>query len=83
MILREANDAKKNSEYLNERGVISKPFPITSIMYKDYSSSKILNHKYNYAVITSPKAIKVLDNIVSNNKTVFSKSSISSRKSIS
>ena len=75
LILREANDAKKNSEYLNERGVISKPFPITSIKYKDYSSSKILNHKYNYAVITSPKAIKVLDNIVSNNKTAFLKSS--------
>ena len=75
LILREANDAKKNSEYLNERGVISKPFPITSIKYEDYSSSNILNHKYNYAIITSPKAIKVLDNIVSNNKTVFLKSS--------
>ena len=75
LILREANDAKKNSEYLNERGVISKPFPITSIKYEDYSSSNILNHKYNYAIITSPKAIKVLDNIVSNNKTIFLKSS--------
>ena len=67
LILREANDAKKNSEYLNERGVISKPFPITSIKYEDYSGSNILSHKYNYAIITSPKAIKALDNIVSNN----------------
>ena len=74
MILREAGDAKKNSEYLNERGVLSKPFPITTIKYIDCSSSDIFNHKYNYVIITSAKAIKVLDNIVLNNKINFSKS---------
>lgn len=75
MILRETNDAKKNSDYLNERGLFSKPFPITSTKYEDFSNSDIVNHEYNYAVITSPKATKVLNKIVSNNKTVFSKSS--------
>ena len=75
MILREANDAIKNSEYLNKRGFFSKPFPITSLRYEDINNLEILNHKYNYVIITSPKAIKVMDNIVSNNKTIFSKSS--------
>lgn len=74
MILREAGDAKKNSEYLNKRGVLSKPFPITTIKYIDCSSSDIFNHKYNYVIITSPKAIKILDNIVLNNKIGLSKS---------
>ena len=74
MILREAGDAKKNSEYLNKRGVLSKPFPITTIKYIDCSISDIFNHKYNYVIITSPKAIKILDDIVLNNKIGLSKS---------
>ncbi len=75
MILRETYDAIKNSEYLNERGLFSKPFPITSTKYEDFSNSDLVNHEYSYAVITSPKAIKILNKIVSNNKTIFSKSS--------
>mgnify|MGYP001336372826 CR=1 FL=1 len=75
MILRETNDAKKNSDYLNEGGLFSKPFPITSTKYEDFRNSDIVYHEYNYAVITSPKATKVLNKIVSNNKTIFSKSS--------
>jgi uroporphyrinogen-III synthase len=64
LVLREKSDAKINSDYLNQNGINSKPFPITTLNYKSYYNSEILKKRYTYLIITSPKAIKVANDLV-------------------
>jgi len=68
LVLREKKDAEINSNYLNQNGVNSHPFPITTLIYNNYANLEILKYKYTYTIITSPKAIKVVNNIVLNRK---------------
>ena len=55
-----------NSQYLNDNGFFSKPFPITSLKYKDFKNLNISKNDFNYIIITSPKALKILDYIALN-----------------
>ena len=65
LVLREKNDAQINAHYLNKGGINAEPFPITNLNYNIDTDKEILKKKFNYAIITSPKAIKVLVDIVS------------------
>ena len=56
LVLREKNDAQINAHYLNKNGIDAKPFPITNLTYITDTDTEILKKKFNYAIITSPKA---------------------------
>jgi uroporphyrinogen-III synthase len=68
LVLREKNDAQINAHYLNKNGINAEPFPITNLNYNIDTDKEILKKKFNYVIITSPKAIKVLVDIVSHTK---------------
>ena len=42
----------------------SKPFPITTLKYEDFKSLNISKNDFNYIIITSPKALKILEKII-------------------
>ncbi|MDC3071993.1 uroporphyrinogen-III synthase [bacterium] len=46
---------------------------MTTLKYKDFKSLKISKNDFNYIIITSPKALKILDKIVLNTKGNFTK----------
>ena len=53
-----------NSQYLNDNGFCSKPFPITKLKYEDFQSLNVSKKDFNYIIITSPKALTILDKII-------------------
>ena len=75
LVLREKNDAQINAHYLKKNGINAEPFPITNINYNADTDTEILKKKFNYAIITSPKAIKVLVDIVSDTNNTLLKTS--------
>ena len=75
LVLREKNDAQINAHYLNKNGINAVPFPITNLNYNSDTDTEILKKKFNYAIITSPKAIKVLVDIVSDTNNTLLKTS--------
>ena len=75
LVLREKNDAQINAHYLKKNGINAEPFPITNINYNSDTDTEILKKKFNYAIITSPKAIKVLVDIVSDTNNTLLKTS--------
>ena len=75
LVLREKNDAQINAHYLNKNGINAEPFPITNLNYNIDTDKEILKKKFNYVIITSPKAIKVLVDIVSHTKNTLLKNS--------
>ena len=76
LVLREKNDAQINAHYLNKNGIDAKPFPITNLNYITDTDTEILKKKFNYAIITSPKAIQVLVDIVSDTNNTLLKTSL-------
>ena len=67
-VLREKRDAEINSKYLNDNGVYAKPFPITTTKYNDVYKSYLLNHNFDYFIITSANALQPLEKIILNSK---------------
>ena len=74
-VLREKRDAEINSKYLNDNGVYAKPFPITTTKYNDVYKSYLLNHNFDYFIITSANALQPLEKIILNSKN-FTKKNI-------
>ena len=74
-VLREKRDAEINSKYLNDNGVYAKPFPITTTRYNDVYKSYLLNHNFDYFIITSANALQPLEKIILNSKN-FTKKNI-------
>ena len=75
LVLREKNDAQINAHYLNKNGINAEPFPITILNYNSDTDTEVLKKKFSYAIITSPKAIKVLVDIVSDTNNTLLKTS--------
>ena len=69
-ILREKEDAILNSEYLKEKNILSKAFPIITTEYYHFNFKRT---KFNYLVLTSPKSIKALIKLEKTNKYNLSK----------
>jgi uroporphyrinogen-III synthase len=72
-VLREKKDAEVNSQYLNDNGVYSKPFPITTTKYNDIYRSNLLNYRFDYLIITSANALQPLEKIILNSKNLNKK----------
>jgi uroporphyrinogen-III synthase len=62
-----------NSQYLNDNGSYSKPFPITTLQYEDFKSLNVSKKDFNYIIITSPRALYILDKIILNTPGNFKK----------
>ena len=69
-ILREKEDAILNSEYLKEKNIFSKAFPIITTEYYHFNFKRT---KFNYLVLTSSKSIKALIKLEKTNKYNLSK----------
>ena len=64
-VLREKEDAFLNSEYLKEKGILVEPLPIVSLVCYEPNAFEV---KFDYFVLTSPKAINPLTNFLKNNQ---------------
>ena len=74
-VLREKQDAEINSKYLNDKGLHAKAFPITTTKYNNFYKSNLLNHCFDYFIITSANALQSLEKIILNSKN-FNKKNI-------
>ena len=60
-ILREKEDALLNAKYLRDKGVLAESLPI---VYLEYFDPTIEIIDFDYLVITSPKAVHTLNNLI-------------------
>ena len=60
-ILREKDDALLNAQYLRDKGVFAESLPI---VYLEYFDPTIEIIDFDYLVITSPKAVHTLNNLI-------------------